>query len=342
MSTRVFTQGVVALLALITILISCQKEELNHVTLSGAITNAPPDLDSVYVFVPEGFQRGIPVMIDGSFSDTLTVSEGMYMIQIDDIIADIYLKNGDKLHMQTDYADEMAPVKFSGQGSSVEYSNILEEFNQIFLSIYSSEFGSVTDSNIATLQHKITEDYNALKRKNRNARSMLWRELDRKFNDNLHGLQNLMVSRTYTDSLRGTNMPQYQFLALEGTNINSQNWQGKYVYIDVWAQWCAPCIKELPALKQLSEQYADKNIEFVSLSLDLEKDIDKWKEAVQKHQMTWQQARVPQAWDSEFVNHFQINGIPRVIILDPMGGIIHADGPRPTDAETQNLLNSIL
>ena len=47
--------------------------------------------------------------------------------------------------------------------------------------------------------------------------------------------------------------------------------KGKYIYIDVWATWCGPCRGELPALKELEEKYAGKDIHFVSLSCDKNK-----------------------------------------------------------------------
>jgi thiol-disulfide isomerase/thioredoxin len=42
----------------------------------------------------------------------------------------------------------------------------------------------------------------------------------------------------------------------------------KYVYIDVWATWCGPCLQEVPFLQKVEEQYQGKNIEFVSISVD--------------------------------------------------------------------------
>ncbi|MEX0313552.1 MAG: TlpA family protein disulfide reductase, partial [Allomuricauda sp.] len=44
-----------------------------------------------------------------------------------------------------------------------------------------------------------------------------------------------------------------------GGHTSLSDLRGKYVYIDVWASWCAPCIKEIPALKEIEEAYQNKN-----------------------------------------------------------------------------------
>jgi thiol-disulfide isomerase/thioredoxin len=47
------------------------------------------------------------------------------------------------------------------------------------------------------------------------------------------------------------------------------------VYIDVWATWCGPCKAEIPHLKEIEAQYHDKNIAFVSISVDNRPDYKK-------------------------------------------------------------------
>ncbi|KVV15503.1 Cytochrome c biogenesis protein TlpA [Flavobacterium sp. TAB 87] len=51
--------------------------------------------------------------------------------------------------------------------------------------------------------------------------------------------------------------------------------KGKSVYIELWATWCSPYIKEIPCLQKLEKQYKDKNIAFVSISIDTLKDQEK-------------------------------------------------------------------
>jgi thiol-disulfide isomerase/thioredoxin len=48
--------------------------------------------------------------------------------------------------------------------------------------------------------------------------------------------------------------------------------KGKIVLVNLWATWCAPCLKELPELAKLQEQYRDKGLQVLAITLD-EPDI---------------------------------------------------------------------
>lgn len=50
---------------------------------------------------------------------------------------------------------------------------------------------------------------------------------------------------------------------------------GKTYVINFWATWCAPCVKELPAFEKIKQEYADKNVEVILVSLDFPKQVDK-------------------------------------------------------------------
>jgi len=86
-------------------------------------------------------------------------------------------------------------------------------------------------------------------------------------------------------------------------------------------------------LKVIEETHRDKNIEFVGLSIDKQKDIEKWQEMVKEKEMKGIHVISDNANKSEFVQAYAIEGIPRYILLDTEGNIVSADAPRPSEKE---------
>ena len=139
---------------------------------------------------------------------------------------------------------------------------------------------------------------------------------------------------------KGNPSPQFAFEDVNGKMVKLDELQGKYVYIDVWATWCGPCKAEIPHLKELEEDYKDKNVEFVSISIDEPKNIDAWKTMVAEKELKGVQLIADKAWESDFVQDYAISGIPRFILLDATGNIVSANAPRPSsDGEIREMLD---
>jgi thiol-disulfide isomerase/thioredoxin len=49
----------------------------------------------------------------------------------------------------------------------------------------------------------------------------------------------------------------------------------KIYVINFWATWCAPCVKELPYFEKIKQEYANKNVEVLLVSLDFPKQVEK-------------------------------------------------------------------
>ena len=128
----------------------------------------------------------------------------------------------------------------------------------------------------------------------------------------------------------GNVSPAFNYPDRDGKDVSLEDLKGKYVYVDIWATWCGPCKREIPHLKQLTEEYAGKDIEFVSISIDVAKDREKWLAMIDEKEMDGIQLFADSDWKSEFVQAYKINGIPRFILIDPAGNIISADAPRPS------------
>jgi len=116
----------------------------------------------------------------------------------------------------------------------------------------------------------------------------------------------------------------------KGGTTSLDDLKGKYIYVDVWATWCGPCKREIPSLKEVEKKYHNKNIAFVSMSIDQKKDYDKWRVMVEEKELSGIQLFAPNDWKSEFVTDYGIMGIPRFILIDPEGNIINSNAPRPS------------
>lgn len=136
--------------------------------------------------------------------------------------------------------------------------------------------------------------------------------------------------------------PAYNFAYEDqtGKKIALKDLRGKVVMVDVWATWCGPCKVEIPHLKKLEEEMKGKNVEFVSISVDVEKDKEKWKNMVTDQQLGGTQL-FASGW-SDIAKYYNITGIPRFLVFDQEGKIISADAPRPSDPALKKLLDDTL
>ncbi len=140
----------------------------------------------------------------------------------------------------------------------------------------------------------------------------------------------------------GNTSPQFNFEDINGEFVALEDLKGKNVYIDVWATWCGPCKAEIPHLKTLEEAYHSSNIEFVSVSVDVPKDKQKWVDMVADKELKGIQLISDNGWDTDFVENYLIKGIPRFILLDDEGNIVTSDAPRPSSgSEIKDMIDGL-
>ncbi|MBK8627467.1 MAG: TlpA family protein disulfide reductase [Saprospiraceae bacterium] len=141
--------------------------------------------------------------------------------------------------------------------------------------------------------------------------------------------------------LAGKKAPSWEYQNLTGKKYGTSTFIGKVIYIDIWATWCGPCLRELPFLEKLQENYKGNNdIAFVSISIDQDKPA--WEAMLKQKNMVGIQLIADQAWNSKIVSDYRISGIPRFIIIDKQGNIINANAPRPSDKSLTAILDSAL
>lgn len=140
----------------------------------------------------------------------------------------------------------------------------------------------------------------------------------------------------------GQPCPDFSFQDNKGETVTLADLKGKFVYIDMWATWCGPCKGEMPSLLELEKRFEGKDILFVSLSVDKNKDIELWKQTIEKMGLGGIQLHLGENW--EWLKNFMpaSMSVPRFVLLDREGKIIDANMSRPSDKATAEKFNELL
>ncbi|MBK7097722.1 MAG: TlpA family protein disulfide reductase [Sphingobacteriales bacterium] len=134
----------------------------------------------------------------------------------------------------------------------------------------------------------------------------------------------------------GASMPDVIFKDAEGRYVPIADFRGKYIYIDMWASWCIPCIKEIPYLKELEKDYGSKNIVFLSISVDEDKGA--WKKKMDELNLSGHQLEVGSSGFEKLMN---MQGIPHFFLFNSEGKLMIYKAPRPGSVEIRKIFDSI-
>jgi peroxiredoxin len=135
----------------------------------------------------------------------------------------------------------------------------------------------------------------------------------------------------------GDPAPELTMNDVNGNPFSLSQLRGKYVLIDFWASWCAPCRDENPNVVAAYDQFKNKN--FTVLGVSLDKNKDAWVNAIKEDKLSWQHISDLKYWSSAAVGLYGLNGIPYNVLIDPQGKII-ATGLR--ENALQNKLAEVL
>ena len=192
--------------------------------------------------------------------------------------------------------------------NSTDFNEMLAQYTSVFQSL----LNNVTDAEfIIDAKERIKKTTNS------------W--LDRKIAiDNMPQEGEPAIDFTYPDK--------------DGNEFALASFKGNLIYVDVWATWCGPCKAEIPSLQKLEADYHDKNITFMSVSVDTDKEA--WEKMVAEKELGGVQLWAD-GW-SKITKDYAIFGIPRFMLFDANGNVISTDAARPSSDDIREILDAHL
>lgn len=134
-------------------------------------------------------------------------------------------------------------------------------------------------------------------------------------------LNNLTIAQNMK---AGNPVPALKATTPDGKELSLADLKGRYVLIDFWASWCAPCRKEFPFLKQALELAAASK-KFAILSFSLDNNATAWKNCIQQNELThadWHHISDLKGWKSSYVSMFGVSAVPHTLLINPSGKLI--------------------
>jgi thiol-disulfide isomerase/thioredoxin len=132
----------------------------------------------------------------------------------------------------------------------------------------------------------------------------------------------------------GSKTPTFSLKSLDGTTVTNRSLEGNIVVLNFWATWCAPCVKEIPDLRQIAASSAAK---VVGIALD-EGGLKTVKPFVQKFEINMTENYTILLGDQEVFQRFNGLGIPYTLVLDRSQRVVKIyRGPTTKDSLEQDL-----
>ena len=132
--------------------------------------------------------------------------------------------------------------------------------------------------------------------------------------NHINRCKKVLQRRKSQTTLSGREAPNFTLTDISGSRVSLSDFRGKWVVLDFWGSWCAPCLKGMPELREIYDFYNGK-LEIIGI--DCNDAEDDWKNAVSHLQLPWIQLRYT---DQDTVTTaYSITVFPTKVVVDPEG-----------------------
>ena len=116
---------------------------------------------------------------------------------------------------------------------------------------------------------------------------------------------------------------EFEVTLLDGSPFVLSGQKGKVVLVDFWDVNCAPCRREMPNLKAIYQDFKDKGLEIVGISLDTDRTL--LSDYVKQAALPWKLACSFEGWDDRTAALYGISGTPSTWLIDRRGIVRYCD-----------------
>ena len=136
----------------------------------------------------------------------------------------------------------------------------------------------------------------------------------------------------------GIQVSDFAFTDFAGREHHLSDFSGRYVLLDFWATWCAPCIKEVPTLKKAYAEYRGRGLEIVGM--DSDKKNEKAQHFIEENQIPWLQS-APESTKDFIHQMLKVRLYPAMVLLDPQRKIVLVSGDDQPMLAAEELLKAL-
>jgi thiol-disulfide isomerase/thioredoxin len=136
----------------------------------------------------------------------------------------------------------------------------------------------------------------------------------------------------------GKPAPDFTAKDMDGKDVKLSDFKGKVVYVDVWATWCGPCLREMPHSEKLQEEFKGKDVVFLNVSVDEHAAV--WSAMVKQRDIKGYNVHAGKGAPVSQI--YGISSIPRYILVDKDGNLVDGNATRPSNPQIKLQLEKLL